>query len=447
MKKLTLVIILASFLLSAVVVHAELKTILPQYFPETFKMERTTSRLIAEISKPEEKNYFVRAGCAIVNDLEDSLVMTCPKSVEKEVMKMRNVRREKLLSVMAEKPRQISPEDIKAIKAIKPMDLADNAAIRATDVWLLGYTGKGRIVAILDSGVDKTHPELSSDILGGFNLVKGTVNITDDLGHGTAMAGIITSDGINEPASRGIAPDAKIIMGKVCDFIDVGGFEIYGCPEGAVAAGIDWAMKGLDGVPKSGDEPDAISISLGSDTTWISRNCDQDFLARRVNAAAQKGMLIVVAAGNNPFGVSSPACASRAIAAGGVGCYFLPFSFSFQDCPSWYDTVSSFSGRGYPMRHHGVLAPASLVFTTVPTYDCEFCDSSGYNVFIGTSLSAPDISGLVALMKEKNPKLLPENARRAIFSSAVDVIGFQAENKKFEQGYGRIDALNAIEEV
>ena len=191
MKIFSLAIILASFLLTAVVVNAELKVILPQYFPETFKVDRTTSRLIAEISKPEEKNYFANAGCTIVNDLEDSLVLTCPKNAESEVLKMKNVRRERLLSVMAEKPRQISPEDIKSIKQsikqtvnpmdLEPMDLADNTAIRATDVWLLGYTGKGRIIALLDTGVDETHPELSSDILGGFNLVEGTSDITDDI--------------------------------------------------------------------------------------------------------------------------------------------------------------------------------------------------------------------------------------------------------------------------
>ncbi len=226
----------------------------------------------------------------------------------------------------------------------------------------------------------------------------------DDNGHGTHIAGIITSDGINDEFSKGIAPDANIIMAKVCDQDGI-------CWESDILEGLEWVYE---------QKPDAISLSFGTLETWISKNCIREPLARAVNKVARR-IPVTVAAGNFPFGVSSPACASSVIAVGA----------------SFYDELLYFSARGYPMRHHGVIAPGELVYSTFP--------GDSYGFMSGTSVSAPYVAGLVALMKEKNSRLSASMIKRTIFRNTNEDLGpIYSEKEDWEIGHGQIDALKTI---
>jgi len=419
-------------LLIVTISEAQLKIINPnENFSFSFGPKKYSSRYIVEKVSSETNAEVISKGCKIEIELEENLVVSCPKNVGQT---LKNSRRERIFSPML--------IDTKSI--VKPKDLFDAEALHAPEVWKMGFTGKNRIVALLDTGIDYNHESLKSSFIGGYDFVNDDDDPFDDIGHGTAMAGIITSDGnpeftmcfnqrrrvscsaahdfeftIPENFSKGIAPDAKIMMGKVCG--------IFGCFEGDIFLGLEWAVKGLDGVKNSGDEPDVISLSLGTSETWISKNCDDDPLAKEVNKIS-RNVPVVVSSGNFPFGVSSPACARNAIAAGATGGGF----------PDFHDLVTSFSGRGYSMQHHGVVAPGVDVFTTIPNDDYEFVS--------GTSPSAPYVAGLIALMKEKNPSLSASQVKSIVFRSSqhLSEFAFISENPNFEEGHGRIDALAAI---
>jgi minor extracellular protease Epr len=365
-----------------------------------------TVRIIAHTTSAADKESFESKGCSIKHNLEDATAMECPKDISAQLT---NVQEDKLYKI---------DEDFE----IK--DMWDNTFIGATEVWNLGYTGLGKKVAILDTGVQKNHPDLQDSIVDGKSFVEYTTDYEDDHGHGTLVAGVITSNGYDESNllskySKGIAPDAGILVAKVCDYDGL-------CWESDVAAAIEWAVKGPDGVYDSGDEPDVISMSLGSEETWAYSNCDRDYIAKKVNWAVRKGISVVASAGNSPWGVSSPACASKAIAVGAS--YYYPTE------EGWYERVASFSGRGYAMKHHGVVAPGVAVLSTYLNSDYRFAT--------GTSMSAPYVSGLIALMKQKNPTLSPSRIKSTIFRNAVD-IGFSV----YEQGYGRIDALKSVDRI
>ncbi len=363
-----------------------------------------------------DTNQLIQNGCSIIHELEEGLAVSCPDEFVKSAGLSDKVENYFLIEAFSENSLCFLDDKFK----IEDVDYAK--FLNADKVWDLGITGNGSIVAIIDTGVDYTHPELNSSYLGGKDFVNGDNDPMDDQGHGTHVAGIITADGIN-PTAKGIAPNAKIIAAKVCSSF---GF----CWESDLIAGIDWAMKGLDGIVNSGDEPDAISISLGSSNRWVLSNCDSQAVAKKVNEAFSKGINVVIAAGNYPFGVSSPACSSKAIAVGATSS----------------SSLASFSGRGFSMKDHGVVAPGVSVFSTVPKGSCALCDSSGYLRLSGTSMSTPHVSGLIALMKEKNDGLSVSFVKSTIFKSTRDMTsGVVSEDKRLEIGFGLIDAKKTID--
>jgi serine protease AprX len=383
-----------------------------------------TERYIVKIESPETKNELISKGCKVDYELEEKLIATCPKNIGQS---LKNAKRERLLSPMLV---NFSSE------YVNPNDLQDANDVGASEVWFMGITGKNRTVAILDTGIDYNHTELSSSYIGGYDFINNKPDPIYDsdcdiCGHGTLVAGIITSDG-KRSASKGIAPDAKIIVGKVCGVVVIDGDKYFGCPEGAILAGFEWAVKGLDGKKNSGDEPDVISTSLGTTETWVGRNCDEDSLASEVNKIART-VPVVVAAGNYPFGVSSPACARNAIAVGALDVISSSYVKDY--------LVADFSGRGMPMKHHGVLAPGVFVYTTYP--------KDSYANATGTSLSAPYVSGMIALMKQKDPSLTPSRISSIIFASSkhLQPYAFISEVSSYEEGHGRIDVLAAIKMI
>jgi len=425
------VIFLVAILLTVSLSSAQLKIFKnTEKRPYAIPEKVFSSRFVVGDTSDEARKEVLSKGCEISSELEDVLIVKCPKSVTS----LKSGKRERIFSAMV-------LQDVNG-KEFQPRDIFDSDAINVPAVHELGYTGKNTIVALIDSGIDYNHPNLADSYAGGYDFLANDNDPFYDLGcgffcgHATAMAGIITSNGdkISDedeigPFTKGVAPDAKIIVGKVCGEIEEDGISFFGCPEGAIIAALQWAAKGIDGVKSTGDEPAVISMSLGSAETWISSNCNDDLLAREVNKVGRT-VPVVVSAGNFPFGVSSPACAKNAIAAGAVG-----------GGADWYNTITDFSGRGYPMKNHGVLAPGVDVITTFP--------ENSYVIISGTSPSAPYVAGVIALMKEKNPRQTVNSARTAIFRSAVDLPGssFVSEEHSFEQGFGRIDALGAINRI
>ncbi len=141
---------------------------------------------------------------------------------------------------------------------VHALDLSADTQIRADQVWGTGDTGTGIPVAILDTGIDTTHPEFSGRILKCHSEITNTNTCTDGNGHGTHTAGIAGAAGVN-PSAKGVAPAVSLYSDQVLD--STGGGTISG-----VIAGIDWA---------TANSAKVISMSLGTSPLATSQpNCD-----------------------------------------------------------------------------------------------------------------------------------------------------------------------------
>jgi hypothetical protein len=337
-----------------------------------------SNRVIARTSSLTDRILFRVQGCKIIHELNDATAMDCPEAIASKFEK------DEVLHIM---------------------DLQADQQIGADKVWP-SYDGSGVTVAVLDTGVDSNHQELSDSIAGGKSFVSYTTSYYDDHGHGTHVSGIITANGVVTNA-KGVAPGASVWMAKVCDASG-------SCYTSDIATAIDYVVKGPDGTPNTGDEPaKIISISLGGGGTRAA-NCDSDYLASKVNWAVSNGVTVVVAAGNTGGIVSSPACASGAISVGAV---------------DKNDVRPSWSGSGSALK---IVAPGVSIYSSLP--------DNTYASWSGTSMATPHVSAVVALMKQKNSNLIDSQIKSILYSTAKD-LGSVGWDKYY--GWGRVDAYNA----
>jgi subtilisin family serine protease len=300
-------------------------------------------------------------------------------------------------------------EDIRVFKT----DIAANAQIEADSVQVSGNGGNGRKIVILDTGYNYEHPDLSSSYLGGKDFVNNDGDPMDDNGHGSHVAGLITSDG-KYFKSKGAAPATGIISGKVLDGNGWGYFS-------DLIAAMYWAVDGPDGIAGTSDDfkADAISMSMGSLPPFVYKtHCDavMPSMTSAIKYALSRGVLVIVAAGNHgTLGVSIPGCISHSITVGSV---------------NKSDKVSSFSGRG---RGVDLTAPGvSLISTSLGT---------GYSSSSGTSMATPLVSATVALIKHEHPWYSAAKVRNALFDTAKDL---GKVGRDYGYGYGRVVASASV---
>lgn len=298
---------------------------------------------------------------------------------------------------------------------VKAIDTSADIQIRADQVWAAGVTGTGVPVAILDTGIDTTHPEFSGRILKCHSEITNTNTCTDGNGHGTHVAGIAAAAGINTSA-KGVAPSASLYIDQVLN--SKGSGTISG-----VIAGIDWART---------NGAKVISMSLGtSPISTVEPNCDSVLpsLTTAINNAVASGISVVAAAGNDDInGVGAPACISSTIAVAAVDSA---------------DNIASFSSRGGPVADHGIAAPGVNIFSS--------WKNGGYNTISGTSMATPLVSGTIALLLKANPTLSPATIKSTLFSttctSSTTPSCPTGSVPNTAYGYGRIDALATFNAV
>ncbi|MDX6295724.1 MAG: hypothetical protein QOH50_4799 [Kribbellaceae bacterium] len=286
--------------------------------------------------------------------------------------------------------------------------------IGAPAAWQAGYTGKGVTVAILDTGIDATHPDLAGQVVGEKNFTEEAA--TDVVGHGTHVASIIAGTAQASAGKyKGVAPDAKLYDGKVC--------EVFGCTESAILAGMEWAATDV--------KAKVVNLSLGgSDTPEV------DPLEEAVNRlTAQTGTLFVIAAGNSgpsEGSVESPGSAEAALTVGAV---------------DKQDQLADFSSRG-PRVGDGAVKPD----VTAPGVDIVAAKAKGstigepvgefYQRLSGTSMATPHVVGAVALLAQQHSGWTASELKGALMGSAKS----RPELTSFEQGAGRIDLTTAIKQ-
>ena len=275
------------------------------------------------------------------------------------------------------------------------------AVIGATDLWAQGITGQGITVAVLDTGVDASHPDLAGRYRGGtnswFDPYRNTTTPYDPAGHGTWVTGVIVGDGTgNGTTSRstGVAPGAQWIAAKI--FAD----STANNSIAAVHLAYQWVLD-PDGNPATPDAPQVVNSSwdFALQFPFCNLEFQPDLLALRA-----AGILPVFAAGNYGTAANtSPANNLGVFSVGAVDNNGLIVSSSSRG-PNACDP-----SRVFP----SVVAPGLNIYSTDLL--------SGYIPETGTSLAAPHVSGGLALLLSAYPHLSPDLQEQLLIRGAVDL--------------------------
>lgn len=336
-------------------------------------------------------------------------------------------------------------------------DLTPNVTqVQADQVWDLGYTGQGILVAVIDGGVNYTHFDLKDHLWDGgeafphhgWDFDANDNDPMDYHGHGTHCSGTLCGNG-GGGRQTGIAPDATLMCLKVLD--DEGYGEITNA-----CAGIQFATE---------HGADIFSMSLG----WRSLSAANLALVRYTCVAAMDaGVIGAVAAGNEgnnlntypiPNNVRIPGCcpppymdAVQQANPGDLSCVVCVGNVDYTDvaCPStsqgpvtWMNTsyadypYIAGSGTQFGLIRPDVCAPG------VDVISADFLNTSGYTEKTGTSMATPCVAGCMALMLSKNHNLTPSDICRILEETAVPL----AEGKSNIFGFGRVNALAAVNAV
>lgn len=281
--------------------------------------------------------------------------------------------------------------------------------IGADAVWA-DYTGTGVGVAIIDTGLDGDHADLAGNIGDGANCLAGCVpgNWQDDNGHGTHVGGIVAALD-NDIDVVGVAPGATLHPVKV---LDAGGSGTLS----TVMAGIEWAAT-HGGIQVA-------NLSLGG-----PGNCATDAPAMQgaIDAAVAAGVSVVVAAGNDrnleisgqiPAGCAGViAVASTTAEDGQNNCKRLPAGIP-ADVASFFTS----DGAGVTVSAPGEAREDNNCATIQPVGILSLALGGGTTRLYGTSMAAPHVAGVAALMHDANPALSPADTA-AILGSTADLIG------------------------
>ncbi|AXH99749.1 peptidase S8/S53 subtilisin kexin sedolisin [Sporosarcina sp. PTS2304] len=260
--------------------------------------------------------------------------------------------------------------------------------VQAPQMWQRGYTGKGVKVAVLDTGIALNHEDLT--VSGGISYVPYTQSYADDHDHGTHVAGIIGAKD-NSVGVVGVAPDAELYAVKVLDsdnsFITSN-----------VIKGIEWSIA---------NDMDILNMSL-----YTYNYYDDYGLHEVLKVAHNKGLLLVGITGNSgtdnrPNTVTYPGKYPEVIAVGAT------------DASNWVSEFSSFGAEAE------VSAPGEAIYSTLK--------DGTYEIMSGTSMAAPHVSGMLALMKEKYPNYSSTQLRNALKNNTKD-LGVKGWDPYYGQG-------------
>jgi subtilisin family serine protease len=312
--------------------------------------------------------------------------------------------------------------------------------IGANIVQAMGYTGKGVTVAILDSGVDATHPDLASRIVdqhcfcangsagccpNGQTEQSGSGSATDDNGHGTNVCGIVASKGTIAPI--GIAPGVNLVVVKVLD------------RNGLFSSTVQ-IMSALEWVFDNHPEVRVINMSLGTNARF-NTYCDFSAafaaaMGQVIDAFYQRGTAVFVSSGNNAASDSMqvPACLRNSVSVGAV--YdsdngSVTFTGVCTDPTTTADQITCFSNSNATLD---LLGPGAIITSTGR--------GGGTSRYLGTSQASPHCAAAAAVLLEIQPLLKPSEIESILKATGKPI--FDSRNGVTTP---RIDLLAAVQSV
>lgn len=288
--------------------------------------------------------------------------------------------------------------------------------IGAPAAWSAGLDGSGVTVAVLDTGIDTTHPDLDGGVVVLERDFTGSGTPVDQAGHGTHVASIIAGSGeASGGVYRGVAPGAHLLNGRVLNAQGQGE--------------TSWVIDAMEWAASNG--ADIINMSLGVRGEYTDGT---DPGAMAVNSISERyGTLVVIAAGNEgsymPGTVTTPGTADRALTVGAV---------------DDNDAIASFSSIG-PRFGDGAVKPdvvapgTDIIAARAAGTNPPFPVDDYYTFDSGTSMAAPHVAGAAAIVKSARPTLSGDALKQVLMSSAQP-----AGNPVFSEGAGRIWIPGAI---
>ena len=314
------------------------------------------------------------------------------------------------------------------VKAV--LDIAAHA-VGSNLLWDTGITGKGVVVAVLDTGIFE-HPDLKGRIIAFKDFVNDKTSPYDDNGHGTHVAGDIAADGSQSGRHyRGPAPEAKLVGVKVLD-------KMGGGPLSGVIEGLQWCIENKDRLKIR-----VINVSLGVEAT-ASYADDPACLA--VEEAWKAGIVVCVAAGNEGpqrHTIGSPGIDPLVITVGA--------SDDADTVAAADDKIADYSSRGPTidgLTKPDILSPGSNVISLRSPGSWLDKQNEGTKVendyvsLSGTSMASPVCCGVVAQMLQVDSSLTPDEVKKLLASTAVSL-----NMDPNIQGAGVINAQKAVGQI
>jgi bacillopeptidase F len=297
------------------------------------------------------------------------------------------------------------------------------AMIHAPQAWERGVLGRGAVIAVLDTGVDATHPDLAATWRGGtnswFDPFGEHAAPRDVSGHGTQAAGLIVG-GSAGGSAIGVAPQANWIAARVFDDSGSG-------TESAAHQAFQWVLD-PDGNPATDDAPQVVSASWSIDD---GGECNTTFQPD-IEALRAADIAVVFAAGNYGPQASSSASPANNGHVQSVGAVDAD------------GNVALYSARG-PSACDGTLFPKlAAPGDNVLTSDLSFGGNPYYILVSGTSFSAPHVAGVIALLRAAEPLATVDDVETALRLSARD-LGTAGPDP--DTGYGLVDAAAALDQL
>ncbi|MGH3681445.1 MAG: S8 family serine peptidase, partial [Natronosporangium sp.] len=286
--------------------------------------------------------------------------------------------------------------------------------VGAPAAWDAGFDGTGMTVAVLDTGIDASHPDLAGKVVAAENFSEFSDTTTDRFGHGTHVAGIVAGTGAAAGGTyRGVAPGASLMNGKVL------GDDGFGLTSDIIE-GMQWAVT---------NGADVVNMSLGGDPSDGT-----DPLSQAVNQfTAEHGVLFVISAGNQlpaDHTVTSPGAADAALTVGSV---------------DKAEQLAFDSGRGPRLGDFAIKPDLTAPGVAIASARADGTAlgpivDEHYTRISGTSMAAPHVAAAAAILLQQDPTLDPATLKAALAATAVPNDTLDVH----QQGGGRLDLPAAL---